>query len=173
MGQGRERKRGRTFLRVGSGLVGVLFGLAFANVATAQNGPKKFDPKPSASFSNQGPHAKAKPHTAGPVEQQDVSDAVLGDTLNLLAMDKVDEHHHKGEFNHIINLYAIVVQGDPHNCDAYSNSAWLLWSSDRNDQAIAVLKKGITANPDRYDMYDELGTHYWIHLHDAQSALPY
>ena len=39
--------------------------------------------------------------------------------------------------------------------------------------SITDLKKGIEANPNTYYMYDELGTHYWIHLKDAASAIPY
>lgn len=101
-----------------------------------------------------------------------LTDAILGDTLGRLNA-QADEHFEQGEFSHTVNLYRIVVQGDPTNLSAYANSAWLLWSTDRNDAAIAFLKQGMKANPNTYYMYDELGMHYLSHLKDPATALPY
>ena len=107
-----------------------------------------------------------------PASAQETADAILADSLGLI-YDQADEHFHQGEYNHIYSLCRIVVQGDPHNVEAYGNSAYLLWSSDRSDEAIAFLKQGIKANPNTYYMYDELGAYYWLHFKDAASAIPY
>ena len=104
--------------------------------------------------------------------QPDLAEAVLSDALEQL-WDQRDVHFHKGEYNHIINLGYVIAQGDPRRVDTYGDNAYLLWSTDRNDAAIAFLKQGLKANPDNYYMYDELGTHYLIHLHDAKTATPY
>lgn len=170
---------GRRFSRLlKSGLValGVLALGALSAPAFAQK-PDKPDPKKSPpSFSNKPGVTPGKQTSGAPstkvVPQQDVADAVLAGALNEL-FEQTDEHFHEGEYNHCINLYAIIVQGDPHNVEAYANSAFLLWSSMRNTEAISVLKQGIAANPNTYYMYDELGAHYLIHLRDAKSALPY
>ena len=103
---------------------------------------------------------------------QGEADAILADSLSNL-LEQTDAHFHEGEYRHIVNLSRIIVQGDPHNVAAYGNSAWLLWSSDRNPEAIDFLKQGIAANPNTYYLFDELGAHYLMHLHDPQSALPY
>ena len=108
-----------------------------------------------------------------PVSQQQMADYILGDTME--ALDSLrDVHFHEGEYNHIVNLSYILVQGVPYNMPAYADAAYLLWSTDRNDQAIAFLKQGLRANPNNYYMYDELGSHYLI-MHPSQpaKALPY
>jgi tetratricopeptide (TPR) repeat protein len=155
-------------------LVAALMLTLGARTAFAQPPHKPDQKKAPPSFSNKEgtKHGAKQGTTTRPVAQQDVADAVLGDALNQL-FEQADEHFHEGEYNHIINLYAIIVQGDPHNLEAWANGAYLLWSTERGQEAIAYLKAGITANPNTYYMYDELGTHYLINLRDPKSALPY
>ena len=105
------------------------------------------------------------------VSEQQMADYILGDTMGALNEIR-DLHFHQGEYNHIINLSYILVQGVPYNMPAYADAAYLLWSTDRNDQAIAFLKQGLKANPNDFYMYDELGQHYLM-LHDPKNALPY
>ena len=93
------------------------------------------------SLSN--PKIKEKPITKFyPASSQETADAILADSLGRL-YEQGDEHFHKGEFNHTINLNKIVVQGDPHNVEAYAVSAYLLWSTTRNAEAVTVVKAGI------------------------------
>src|SRR2546427_109927 len=66
----------------------------------------------------------------------------------------MDKHWHKGEYNHIINLAKIAIAVDPTDLDAYSNSGWLLWSMDRDQEAVDLYLKGIKANPKTSYMYD-------------------
>ena len=87
--------------------------------------------------------------------------------------EQTDAHFHQGEYNHVVNLSRIMVQAEPQRVEAYANSAWLLWSTDRNAEAIAFLKQGLNANPNSYYMYDELGAHYFSRLHDPKTAIPY
>ena len=171
--------RRKTPARLLSTLIGTLL-LTWVVTASAhaqQNGPEPKKPLPNAekpappSVSN--PKA-AKPGkiTLYPASAQETADAILADSLGLI-YDQADEHFHQGEYNHIYSLCRIVVQGDPHNVEAFGNSAYLLWSSDRSDEAVAFLKQGIKANPNTYYMYDELGAYYWLHFKDAVSAIPY
>ncbi len=105
------------------------------------------------------------------VSQRELGDGILFDGLQQIYRES-DRHFEKGEFNHSINLCRVVVQGDPDNVEAYSSSAWLLWSTDRNDEAIALLKQGLNANRDTYYMYDELGMHYSLRLKQYSDAIP-
>lgn len=123
---------------------------------------------PSASK----PVALKQPAHLYPASAQETADSIIADSLDNL-FEQNDEHFHHGEYNHVVNLNRIVVEGDPHRVEAYSNSAWLLWSSARNDEAVATLKSGIKANPNSFYMYDELGNHYMLNLKDPTSALPY
>jgi tetratricopeptide (TPR) repeat protein len=128
--------------------------------------------KPAQPSASNPSASKPGKITLYPASAQETADAILADSLGRI-YDQADEHFHHGEYNHIYNLNRIVVQGDPHNVEAYSNSAYYMWSSDRGEEAIAFLKQGIKANPNTYYMYDELGTYYWLHLKDAVSAIPY
>ncbi len=109
---------------------------------------------------------------SAPVAQEKLADAIIADTMQKL-WDQSDEHFHKGEYSHIINLHRIMVQGDPGNLKAYENSAWLLWSTDRNDEALAFLQQGIKSNPNNFDLYDEIAAHYATRMHDPVKAIPY
>jgi tetratricopeptide (TPR) repeat protein len=144
--------------------------LLLPHAVTAQ-GPRHAELPPSVSEIVSGnPSASGK--TAQPVTQPQLADAILGDALGRL-YTQGDRHFHEGEYNHIINLSRVIVEGDPANVNAYSNSAFLLWSTDRNDEAIAFLQRGLKANPNNYYMYDELGQHYLIAMKDPVRALPY
>ncbi len=136
----------------------------------AQTAPVK---PPRKSFSNKkaGP-ARSIIQAFRHATQEELVDAVLGDTMNKL-WDQADEHFHLGEYNHTIGLNRIVVQGDPHNLEAYANSSWLLWSDGKNEDAEAFLQEGIAANPDTYYMYDEMGIYWLFERRDVKAALPY
>lgn len=84
-----------------------------------------------------------------------------------------DMHWHKGEYNHNIHLSRMIIAGRPDNLDAYANSAWLLWSMNRDNEAVAMYKQGIQANPNTYYMYDELAYYYLTRKRDREKALPY
>ena len=165
------KQRSGHLRRIGAGMLFValpaLAGAAPPNAAKPQTADK---PAPR-SLSNLK-SAKTPQTTLYPVSAQQTADAILADSLGRV-YEQGDAHFHKGEYSHVVNLYRIVTQGDPHNVEAYGVSAWLLWSTDRGDQAIDMLKQGVKANPDTYYMYDEIGTHYWIRLRDAATALPY
>lgn len=107
-----------------------------------------------------------------PEGQQQIADAIITDVLDELK-DKADEHFDYGEFNHSINLFRIVVQGNPRDVESFSNAAYLLWSTGQNDVAISVLKAGLAANPNDYYMYDELGSFFFLRVKDYPQAVAY
>lgn len=118
---------------------------------------------------------KAAPTKAPILKPVTDEQASLGITAASLVYLKefADRHFDKGEYNHCISLNQVVLQGEPHEMDLYSDDAWLLWSTDRTPMAIATLKQGLDANKTTYYMYDELGQFYWLHLHKPYIALAY
>ena len=134
--------------------------------------PPGFHTKPAQPSVSNPKAGKAQAVKLYPTSAQEMADAILADSLGQI-FEKADSHFHEGEYNHAVNINRIVVQGDPHNVEAYGDAALLLWSSDRNEQAIAFIQQGIQANPNTYYLYDEMGGHYWLHLKDAIAAIPY
>ena len=84
-----------------------------------------------------------------------------------------DRHWHKGDYNHNINLSKMVLAARPDFVDFYANSGWLLWSMNRDAEAVALYEKGIKANPNTYYMYDELAQYYFMRKKDYPTAAKY
>jgi tetratricopeptide (TPR) repeat protein len=162
----------------GAASLGALVGLLLPGLSAAgqyvPSRPGTHRPPPASSSQKQHGGSQTKPTSGATanISQQDLADVVLRDTLDQVEV-QADAHFHKGEYNHIINLNHIIVEGDPKDMDAFGNAAHLLWSTDRNEEALAFLKQGLAANPDNYYMYDEIGNHYFHHLRDPVSAIPY
>jgi tetratricopeptide (TPR) repeat protein len=171
-----------TLLFRGSILAAAFAALMITSAAAGAQGAPAAPPK--HSFSNGDRTSAASPALKArkPVSQEDLAEAVLGDTTQRMWI-QADTHFHQGEYNHMINLGRIVVQGDPHNMEAFATSAYYLWSMGvdstpeakklRNDEAVALLNDGITANPNTYYMYSEMGTYWWIQRKDPKTAIPY
>lgn len=149
----------------------IMNGTANAQAKTGQN------PSPHPSFSVKSKKLDNKGKSQPSVHlkeagEEELADAILGQALADL-VEQTDQHFHEGEYNHIINLNRVIVQGDIHNMDAYSDNLWLIWNRDDADEAIAFIKEGIQKNPKTYFLYDELGLHYSIRLKDHKLAIPY
>lgn len=112
-----------------------------------------------------------RPALAAPAPA-DASDAIFDGVMERV-WDSVDLHWHVGEYSHIVNLYRCVAAAQPYRLEAYSNAAWLLWSMDRDSEAVATLELGIKENPGTYYMYDELANYYRIRKKDYAKALPF
>ncbi len=154
--------------------IAAIIAMASASLCISASAQRANAKEPPGSFTGPKPGgvSKAPAALASPVEEPDVADAILGETLDQI-YNQADKHFEKGEWNHSVGLFKMVEEGDPHDVKTYCDVAYMLWSSDRNDQAIEQLKVGLARNPNTSYMYDELGTHYWLHLHDAEKAIPY
>lgn len=83
-----------------------------------------------------------------------------------------DRHWHKGEYWHIIHLNYMVIAALPQFTNPYVDSAWLLWSMNRDDEAVALYDKGIAANPNTYELYYEKAFYFMTRKKDLKTALP-
>jgi tetratricopeptide (TPR) repeat protein len=99
-------------------------------------------------------------------------EAILDETVAQL-WKQTDEHWHEGEYVHIVNICKVVAAARPNMMEAYANAGWLLWSMDRDEEAVALYEQGLKANPDSYSMYDELGFYYYNRKKDYPRAIPY
>jgi tetratricopeptide (TPR) repeat protein len=109
---------------------------------------------------------------AKPVSGAAKVDAMLGaifDNMHVVT----DMHFHKGEYNHIVNLSRMAVAANPSDVDMYADAGWLLWSMDRDAEAVALYEQGIKANPNSYYMLDELGQYYYNRKKDWPRAITY
>lgn len=133
-----------------------------ASGRAAQSSPPKASPK-----ARQTSNKPVRPATGAEMADR-IVEAVL------VRLDAAgDAHWHKGEYNHIINLYKMTIAADPHDLDAYSNAGWLLWSLDKDAEAVALYNQGLKANPGSYYMYDELGQYYAVRKKNWAKALSY
>lgn len=143
--------------------------LASPRPAQAQEAPRSAKAS-KPSFSNRtGVKAAVKLRGA---KDEEMVEAVLADTTQRLYY-LAGEHFHHGEYSHAININRVVAQGDPHNTDAYGDAGWLLWSLGRLDEAEEFLKEGLAANPNTYDMYEEMGTYWWMYRKNPANAIPF
>ena len=99
-------------------------------------------------------------------------DLILDEIVNRLVV-AYDAHWHKGEYNHNINIAKMIVTARPDSVELYANSGWLLWSMNRDNEAVALYEKGIKANPNTYYMYDELAQYYFVRKKDYVTAAKY
>lgn len=100
------------------------------------------------------------------------AEAIIDEAALELA-EQTDPHWHLGEYRHVINMYRVVVAARPNYTEGYINAGWLLWSLNRDDEAVALYEQGLKANPDTYGMYDELGFYYYNRKKDYKRAIPY
>ncbi|MCX6379284.1 MAG: hypothetical protein NT023_07365 [Armatimonadetes bacterium] len=155
---------------------------AFAQNRQQHSAPPKFKGDPLAPAKALSPK---RPQSAKPTvetvyfkgkllseTQEMLSDVVLQDVVNQL-WKQADAHGHEGEYNHFINISRILMLSNPHEFEPFDTSAHLLWSTDRVDEGLKVLKQGLEANPNNYYFYDEIGMHYVIRVKDYKAAIPY
>jgi tetratricopeptide (TPR) repeat protein len=94
------------------------------------------------------------------MEAQKAVDAAVDFFMNLLSK-QADNYYGAGDYDNAVRILKLQMGLDPHWIEAYDSAAWLLWSMERLEEAVAVYKQGIAANPDNYQLYFELGTIYW------------
>lgn len=107
-----------------------------------------------------------------PEAGQDRADQITEMVLDRLLV-VADAHFHKGEYNHIVNLSRMILSARPEELEIYATAGWLLWSMDRDQEAVALYEQGLKANPKTSFMYDELGQYFFIRKKDYRKAAEY
>jgi tetratricopeptide (TPR) repeat protein len=117
-----------------------------------------------------------------------VMGAVLGGFRGVAAdilWMKMDEYWHNGFWDRMVPLLRTVTLLDPHFLTAWDTAGWhflynLTVEADNKDDpelkqyfienGLAVYKEGIAWNPDKYDLYMQLGWSYFDKLDDYDNA---
>lgn len=86
---------------------------------------------------------------------------------------QMDRWWHDGQHEQVINMTYFAIPLDPQNVSLYENAGWLLWSSNRDDEAVALYERGLRHNPNRYDLYYELGQYFFMRKKDYARARQY
>jgi tetratricopeptide (TPR) repeat protein len=73
---------------------------------------------------------------------------------------KTEDYWHVGKWDEAIRLCRQIVQIDPNFVEAYTGAAYLLYSMDKDDEAIELFRAGMAANPRNYDLPHEFGMYY-------------
>jgi tetratricopeptide (TPR) repeat protein len=103
------------------------------------------------------PAEELKPISAAEAERRVTESR---DSLTDMLWIGLDVYWHEGRWDDCLRLLRDIIVIDPHFVEAYTSAAWMLWSSDRDQEAIAVYEKGVKANPDDPDLYFEYGFYY-------------
>jgi tetratricopeptide (TPR) repeat protein len=77
-----------------------------------------------------------------------------------LLWEHTEVYWHSGNWDEVIALCRRIVAVDPHFVEAYNGAAWMLWSMDRDEEAVEFYRAGIAANPDEYEIHHEFGMYY-------------
>lgn len=83
-----------------------------------------------------------------------------------------DEYWHDGAHYKTMALMFVLMEYDPTDVENISGLAWLLDSYGETARAIQVYQRGIRFNPNRYDLYYDLGFAYF-NKRQYEQALPY
>jgi Tfp pilus assembly protein PilF len=83
--------------------------------------------------------------------------AEVRDALTEVLWIGIDGYWHEGDWEACLRLNKEIVALDPQFVDAWTSAAWVLWSNDRDKEAVEVYKEGIEANPDSPDLYFDYG----------------
>src|SRR5947208_8515734 len=117
----------------------MLVGICFSASALALRPPEK-----------RASSATPKPETHNTAKSgQATVDYIVSGVLDDIHI-YMDRHFHKGEYNHTLNLIKMAVAADPSDLNAYADGGYLLWSMDRDEEALALYKQGLKANPKTY-----------------------
>jgi len=102
--------------------------------------------------------------------------AAAGDALTMLLdvnQEFVDEYFHSGEWEKSVAANERMISLRPDDINPYANAAWLLWSTDQVERAMALYQRMLEQNPDNPEGYYIVGHYYFFTRKDYAAALPY
>jgi len=109
---------------------------------------------------------------ASPPESIQRKLATVRQQIEFRLVQLADEYWHTGHHYKTMALMFVLMEYDPHDVENIGGLAWLLDSYGESARALQVYQRGIRLNPNRYDLYYDLGFMYFNKRQYAQ-ALPY
>jgi tetratricopeptide (TPR) repeat protein len=77
---------------------------------------------------------------------------------------------HRGEHSRVIEVMEAIVAIDSNQLEAYTESAWLLWSQGREQEAVSMYTRATQALPDNFETWFEFGIYYRHHIKNNEKA---
>ncbi len=142
-------------ITISFGLIAVAFGLLLTSTSVwAQSNTQK---------------APTKGTVPNDKDQVDIIVNQVFDNLSEIS----DQHYHEGEYNHIVNIARLNQLARPKDLNSVANAGWLLWSMDRDQEALTLYQQSLKDNPKTFFMYDEIAYYYFQHKKDYNASPTY
>lgn len=123
----------------------------------------------SSVQANEGPPGHAHDH-----EHHDGARPFGGGESNYdFFLRKSDEAFHVGDYPRAIACHRAIIALEPDAVESYGVAAWLLWSSEKGDEATALIERGVAANVNNWEMMDEAAQHFDLRKMTGRSAALY
>lgn len=81
--------------------------------------------------------------------------------LEFRLVQLADEYWHDGQHYKTMAILFVLIEYDPSDVETYSNLGWMLDSYGETARAFQVYERGLRANPNRYDLYYDIGFWYY------------
>ncbi|MER3559587.1 MAG: hypothetical protein C4336_09200, partial [Armatimonadota bacterium] len=81
--------------------------------------------------------------------------------LDFRLVQLADEYWHDGQHFKTMAILFVLIEYDSSDVETYSNLGWMLDSYGETVRAFQVYERGLRANPNRYDLYYDIG--FWYH----------
>lgn len=73
-------------------------------------------------------------------------------------LKQADVFWHDGDYDGVVFCYSLAVELDPRDVESWTTYGWFLWSAmSRREESRKVLSEAIRMNPDRWEVYAEMG----------------
>lgn len=123
---------------------------------------------------NAKPAAPAAPtHDEGDGHEHGGGPKINEGSLTDYLWRRSDAAFHAGDYPRAIELHRAIVAVDPTDVESYSVGAWLLWSTEKSDEANAFIAQGLKHNPENSEMWDAAGAQYGLEKRFAQERDAY
>lgn len=86
---------------------------------------------------------------------------------------KSDEAFHAGDYERAISWHRAIVALEPGDIQSWGVASWLMWSLGHGDQAAAWLDRGLKANPDSWEMWNEAAEQFEMQKLSARALEAY
>jgi tetratricopeptide (TPR) repeat protein len=86
--------------------------------------------------------------------------------------ENTDHYWHEGDYNRIVALIRVVMEGDPSDYEAPSSGAWLLWSMGDKPAANALLARSVAISPRPWVAHYAFGEQLFIRR-EYKDAIPH
>ena len=83
---------------------------------------------------------------------------------------QADAAFHKGDYESAIARYRELIEIEPHDAEAYSNAAWLIWSLGRGEEAATLVRQSTRRSPRSWAIWYNAGQHFFLQKREPQAT---